>query len=556
MTERDKRELTDTEDELDQDQEAQLHYRGVAGRKDKERRTNTPMPLAAGGAGAGAGGAGAAAGAPGATAGAGMSNTATFTGAPAAIGGAALGAADAPQAAAADVRFTGDQLSADSVNGPGEDPWGAYDNPDNIPGLSLDEEDEESGNSDYRGMAMRGSGTRGGNSGGRMGPMMPMMGGAGGPGAAGAGAGAAALPGATVGGVGIAPNSVMPAQQAAAMQAAMTGAQQGSLPMSAMSSLNGLRATSAMTSPPHSGVMAAGSDGFSLHPDALEDTVRRLGMETDQPYVVGPDGQLYPNPYYTGGGLHGRGGGGGAMVPGINGGYFPKAADLDGDGVVSASEAQRWQAAQDRTGGGSMNDTGGLSGPSGNPMIPYGPGGGRDGIVGGLNSGGYQGTGSGGSSQHGSGGGGVRDTVGGLNSDGYSGSSYGGSSSTDVAGLLRDFGTATQVAKAIANGTGSHGGKKTFSSEAATEEAKDWDEVAEEQKKLATQLSSMPDPGPIFGVMDRAPISHRSVEKASVESQEQGHVASYNTEDGLQATAALMEKIENENITIGTGADK
>ncbi|NLE98645.1 MAG: hypothetical protein GX596_11765 [Propionibacterium sp.] len=527
----------------DEDREAELYYRGTRSKKDKSKGASGPVPLAAGGSGAGGA---AAPAAPPAAAGAGAGGAmANAPVAPMAAGGVTLGAVAAPEAAASgDVRFDADQLSAGGGTAPEtDDPWGAYDNPDGVPGLSLDDEDDQ--RRDQRGgMAMRGSGTRGKGSGGGAGmaPMVPM----GGAGTGTAGAGAAAVPGATVGGVGAMPNLAVQQQQAA-VQGVMASAQQGSVPLSALNSMNVARASNAMTAPPASGVMAAGSGGVTVDSTTLDETLHRMGFDSNSPHLVGPDGNLYPNPHYQGPGDTG----------GSVGGTAPwRGGDVGGGGVGGPTTPGTTLPA-DGTPGGYDNDVirpqPGITGPGSGGVTGPGSGGGS-GSVTGPGTGGGAGAGSGS-------GGGVSHDVGNLNSGSYqapAGSpSTGGGGGTGISGGgwsspapstgSNPF-TRSYSGTSIARGT-----NFTVTPDELRGEAREWERLADEQAKLAQQFKSLPNPDPIFGVLRRMVTPYNGVQQASVEAASEHGDDAGHASATLDQTAITYDANEHDGATTAEG---
>ncbi len=518
MTDHDRQTQPIEDDVLDQaQQEAQLHYRAVARRKDERKDARGPVPLPGGST---AGGAPAGAVAPGPAA---MPAPSPSMGAPAAAASAAFGAAAAPTPSEDPVRFGDEQLTASRPTAPGEDPWGAYDNPDNVPGLALDDEDARE-TASPAGMALRGSGTRGRkDAGGGMAPFVPMGGGTGAP--------ATTLPGATVGGVGA--SSGLAAQQPAlTVQAALSAAQQGNLPLNLVQGLGAARASGALMSPPATGVLAAGAgSGAGIDGATLDETIRRLGIDSDQPFVVGPDGNLYPNPYYVQAG-----------TAGPLRSSAPAAADLDGDGVVSDWERTRWEAAHDRTGGSST--TGGGSYPGGggggytttgggSVSSPSAQGGSSDG--GGWSSvgGGVSGTGwsGGGGSHSGSG-------TGGLSGQTAGGPSYGSP------------GTGGYSAGGYSSGGSASGQDYSVRTDELRDESQEWEEIAERQGQLAKDVESLPDPAPTFGVLSAMVPPYAAVQDASAESAQEAGTESQYTAGGLDQNAASYDANEHAGSAI------
>ncbi len=549
-------------DALDREQEAMLNYRGVRGsRKKGSKGGRGPMPIA-GTAGAGGTATGTApAGTPAAAQGAGnagLTPTPASAPLPAATEAAAAGSIGVMAAGGA-VRFGNEQLAASGIDH-SEDPWGAYSNPENIPGLTLDEDDERADGS-RTSMAMRGSGTRGGRkgSGSGMGPMMPMAGAGAGAAAGNAGAGSAAaggsapggvmLPGATLGGVGGAQN-LASAQQAVNYQAMNGGASSA-----AMAGMQTPRATGAMFSPPSSGVLAAGGSEKSTDPAAFAEAMRDAGIDTNQQFIEGPDGNLYPNPYYNGGGT--GNGGFGAPTSNIGGGM---GADLNGDGHVSDEEMARWNAGQGKVSDGASHPGLGLPDGRGSYDAPS------------LGSPGP----SGGTSSPGDG---VRQGVEGLSRDAYRdatlghGGSAGPSASSGVKQQVSDLqstqyshmsGAPSQSNASSHNfvqsaaGVGQRAGHasataKDFSvqSEELRGESKAWDSIAKAQAKLRSQLDSLVGDAPTFGVMSgMVQPAYEEMRNASVTSTEHRTGKNQYTSEHMALSAEAYDQTEMQNAQL------
>lgn len=550
---------TTDDDLLNREQEATLHYRGVRGSRKKESKGGRgPMPIT-GNAGTGGTATGTApAGAPAAVQGAGNAGlTSTSAPLPAATEAAAAGSIGVMAAGGA-VHFGNEQLAASGVDH-SEDPWGAYDNPDNIPGLTLDEDDERA-DAARTSMAMRGSGTRGGNkgAGNGMGPMMPMAGTGAGAGAGNAAAGSAAagggapggmmLPSATLGGVGGAQN-LASAQQAVTYQSMSGGASSA-----AMAGMQSSRATGAMFSPPSSGVLAAGGDAQSTDPAAFAEAMREAGIDTSQQLIEGPDGNLYPNPYYNGGGVgHG---GLGAPAPSIRGGI---GADLNGDGYVSNEEMARWQAGEGKVSDGvsrsglgfsdsqrSYDATRGVSGPAdGTPRLS---GGVRQGVEG-LSRDAYREATSGhGGSAGPSASSGVKQQVSDLQSTQYSHMSGAPSQSNasshnfvqSAAGIGQRAGHASATAKDF-----------SVQSEELRGESKAWDSIAKAQAKLRSQFDSLVGDAPTFGVMSgMVQPAYEEMRNASVTSTEHRTGKNQYTSEHMALSAEAYDQTEMQNAQL------
>lgn len=550
---------TTGDDLLNREQEATLHYRGVRGSRKKDSKGGRgPMPIT-GNAGTGGTATGTApAGAPSATQGASNAGlTPASAPLPAATEAAAAGSIGVMAAGGA-VHFGNEQLAASGVDH-SEDPWGAYDNPDNIPGLTLDEDDERADAARTL-MAMRGSGTRGGNKGAGkgMGPMMPMAGAGAGAGAGNAAAGSAAgggasggmtLPSATLGGVGGAQN-LASAQQAVNYQTMSGGASSA-----AMAGMQTPRATGAMFSPPSSGVLAAGGSEQSTDPAAFAEAMRDAGIDTNQQFIEGPDGNLYPNPYYNGGGV--GNGGLGAPAPSIRGGI---GADLDGDGYVSDEEMARWNAGQGKVSDGVSHPGLGFSDGRGSYDAPSlgGPGP------------------SGGTSSPGNG---VRQGVEGLSRDAYReatsghGGSAGPSASSGVKQQVSDLqstqyshmsGAPSQSNASSHNfvqsaaGVGQRAGHasataKDFSvqSEELRGESKAWDSIAKAQAKLRSQFDSLVGDAPTFGVMSgMVQPAYEEMRNASVTSTEHRTGKNQYTSEHMALSAEAYDQTEMQNAQL------
>nr|WP_108872146.1 hypothetical protein [Tessaracoccus timonensis] len=546
---------TVNDDFVDREQEATLNYRGVRGSKKKEAKGGRGPVSITGNAGTGGTATGAApAGAPAAAQGAGNAGlTPASTPLPAATEAAAAGSIGVMAADGA-VHFDNEQLAASGVDH-SEDPWGAYDNPDNIPGLTLDEDDERA-DVTRTSMAMRGSGTRGGNkgAGNSMGPMMPMAGaGIGNPAAGSAAGGGSApggmmLPSATLGGVGGAQN-LASAQQAVNYQVMNGGASSA-----ALASMQSSRATGAMFSPPSSGVLAAGGDVQSTDPAAFAEAMRGAGIDTSQQFIEGPDGNLYPNPYYNGGGA--GNGGLGAPAPSIRGGI---GADLNGDGYVSNEEMARWHAGQGKVNDGvsrsglgfsdsqrSYNATHGVSGPA--DGAPGSKGGVRQGVEG-LSRDGYREATSGhGGSAGPSASSGVKHQVSDLQSTQYSHMS--GAPSQSSAGS-HDF---IQSADGVGQRAGhTNATAKDFSvqSEELRGESKAWDSIAKAQAKLRSQFDSLAGDAPTFGVMNgMVQPAYESMRTASVTSTEHRTGKNQYTSEHMALSADAYDQTEMLNAQL------
>lgn len=555
------------DDVLDRDQEATLHYRGIRGSRKKEAKgSRGPMPMV-GNTGAGGPATGTApAVAPAAAQSAGNAGlTPTPAPLPTMTEAAAAGSVGVV-AAGSEVHFGNEQLAASGIDH-SEDPWGAYDNPENIPGLTLDEDDERADGA-WTSMAMRGSGTRGGNKGkaGGMGPMMPMGGAGVGAGAGNAAVGSTAagggapggmmLPGATLGGVGGAQNLVA-AQQAVNYQSMSGGASSAVL-----AGMQSPRATGALFSPPSSGVLAAGGGPQSTDPKAVAETMRDAGIVTSQPHVQGPDGNLYPNPYYNGGGA-GRDGLG-APTPHVSGSV---GADLNGDGHVTSQEMARWNAAQQKVSDGVSHAGLGLSGSphslGANPntlgtttsgvsaptSATSGSGGGvRQGIEE-LIRDAYR---EAASAQGGSGGApassGVKQQVSDLKSTQYSHMSGTPSQSS---GSARDFIRAAEgVGKLSGHATAT---AKDFSvrSEELRGESKAWDSIAKAQARLRGQFDSLIGDAPTFGVMSgMMQPAYEAMRNASVSSTEHRTGKNQYTSEHMALSADAYDQTEMQNAQI------
>lgn len=537
--------IDDLHDPLEeQDQEAQLHYSNVRGSEDDRKGGRAaPMPMA-GAAGAPAPGA-----AP-------MSMGNPTAAAAGGGGGAMLGASGvtAAGAEAADMG-AGDLVAA----GPkADDPWGAYDNPDNIPGASLD--DEQSGAWAAGGMAVRGSGTRGGSkkdaSQNRMGPMGPMggagAGGAGGVGAGGGaggaaggavGAGAAGVPGATVGGIGS--GSALAAQQTGAYGAVVQSTQQGNLSMQAMSSLGGVRATGAMYSPPSSGVMAAGGPLHTGDSD-LGSALHRLGVDSSDPYITGPDGNVYANPFHGIDPVTGSGG-----TPGVRGGVS--------SGGVSPVDSSRWQTADPGVSGGIEAPSGGR-GNTIQDLIALANDV-RD-TVDRLNGDRYeQQAGGGTSGATSSGTNGVQQSVDGLNSSDYrdgvgtSGSPAGsGGSGITKSTSGGDYVTARtdSVQKMSGHGTAVGSDYSVRGSELQAE-ARTWDEVSQAQAELSSTISSLLQANAIFGVLEPMVSPYDQTASASATVTRQRSERSDYTSTSMRDSAARYDQHEEESANLLEG---
>ncbi|WP_296137736.1 hypothetical protein [uncultured Tessaracoccus sp.] len=531
------------DDLFDEDREAELRYSKVrAERKDAKGRTG-PLPVT------------------------GQTDAATTNGA------AAQPAQDATiipfgqardvaglssvgvMAAGAEVRFGDEPLRARGID-TSEDPWGAYDNPENIPGLTLDDDDERQGE-DATSMAIRGSGTRGDRKkrGGGMNPMMPMAGGAG-AGAGGAGgqgggatsapggpSGGMTLPAATVGGVG--GQQTLAAQQAATYQQVMQGAQQGQVSIQSMSGLASTRASGAMFSPPASGVTAAGGEAMATpitDPKLLE-MMRNQG--SDGPFVVGPDGNLYENPNWRASaqetsGIHGPGAGVGV-----------RGADLDGDGVVSQEEFARWQSGEGRTVHAEAMPASPIAGTSA-PASWTGtsPAEGVRNVVDALQSATHQAPiGSAASGAIAQAGSVVRDVVGKLNDAKYQpASGPGGASGGSFGGGARDFVRAT--AGAVTKLAGTAAANVTDFSMTPSElqsESKLWDGIAQRQAALARMYESLVGDLGMFGVMNEVLPSYETMRHSSVSSTQLRRSANAYTSTNLSLSAEELNAIEQQN---------
>ncbi|WP_297743133.1 hypothetical protein [uncultured Tessaracoccus sp.] len=534
------------DDLLNREQEATLNYRDVrsAEKKHSKGRRRGPLPVT-GNAYSRGGAAGAVpAGAPPAAQGAG---NAGLTPAPTPLSPMAEAAAAGSvgvMAAGGEVHFGNEQLAAAGVDH-SEDPWGAYDNPENIPGLTLDE-DEERADSARTSMAMRSSGTRGGKkgAGSGMGPMMPMAGA--GAGAAGGGApGGTTLPSATLGGFGGAQN-LASAQQALTYQSMSGGASSA-----AMAGLQSSRATGAMFSPPSSGVLAAGGDVQSSDPAAFAEAMRAAGIDTTQQFIEGPDGNLYPNPYYDGGGA-GRSGFGSSLGLG-------RGADLNGDGYVSNEEMARWNAGQGKVSDGVSNSWSGLShgqrshdATHGVPAPDAGPslqnGGVRQGVerlsrdayrdaI--TNHGGSEGT---------SASSGVKQQVSGLQSTQYSHLS---DAPSQPSASSRDF---IRNAGGVSKRAGhTNATAKDFSvrSEELRVEAKAWDSIAQEQARLRDRFDRLVGDAATFGVMSRyMQPSYEAMREASVVSTEHRTGINQYTSENMALSAEAYDTTELQNAQL------
>lgn len=534
MTDRRDNEMRSDEVELGvQEAEAQLRYSAVRGERRRRQRAGggpTAMPPTAGGAGGNtAASTGATAAAP--TSGAGAP-PATLAGSDAMMG-AAVGAGTAATVAVTDVHFDNGQLVAQGAQ-LSDDPWGAYDNPENIPGLDLDEQERHGESRDS--MALRGSGTRGREKGGRGGaPMMPMGGAAGG--SAGAGGqsavaaagqssgqslpsaaasaqagsvraagsstggasagGAAVLPGASVAGVGGAQNSLLQ-QQLAAQHSAASGAQQGSLSLAQISALQQTRATGAMFSPYPSGVMAADgtAQGFPAD-EALAESLLRAGRNTTDPTVVGSDGNIYANPYHR-----------------------------------DPSSGLQWSP----TG----TPTAGVHGPTGGMQDIFGR---TNGPVGGSSS--MPGTAGSPTSSITTDG--ARSAVQQTNSTSYSGGTPGGApgQASAVSGGGFHSGPTASVNRLTGHGTARGTDYSVLDGE-LTKEAKEWDAIARDQQRLRDKFNTLPDPRPIFGVLEQVVPSYESVRNQSVASTEQRTAQNEYTSVNLHITDTAYSRNEVE----------
>lgn len=197
-------------------------------------------------------------------------------------GAAGVGVAGAT-ASREELRFTNDQLIAETKTHE-EDPWGAYGDM-NVAPAPEDEEERRKAGAGTGGLALKGSGARGGGVGGSS-PMMPM-------GGIGMGAGVnsgVGAPGASIAGVGGSPMAMAP-------QLPIGGAG-GPLTMSSLAAFNAQKATGAYFAPMSSGVMAAGYDLKGADPSATQQFMLNAGLNTGEKYIAGPDGNLYDNPYY------------------------------------------------------------------------------------------------------------------------------------------------------------------------------------------------------------------------------------------------------------------
>lgn len=529
------------DDLLAQDQEAKLYYRGVRGSRKKDAKSGRgPVPLAGGqSAGAPAPAAGTAGVQPAGQAAGNAGLTAQQTTMPTAMDTAAAGSVGV-MAAGSDVRFDSEQLAASGIDN-AEDPWGAYDNPENIPGMSLDDDDDPAEN-EWTAMALRGSGTRGGSKDkrGGMGPMMP-MGGAGAGAGAGAGGTAAGgtpvgggapggmmLPNATVGGVGGA--QTMAAQQLA------TGAPNSA---AALAGMQAPRATSAMFSPPSSGVLAAGSNEQDIDPVEFTKAIREAGVDTDAELIEGPDGNLYPNPYYSNAGSNT-----GSNSPGLGGVH---GADLNGDGWVSEQELARWNAGQHKTNAGYTQPGPGASHGVSAPQTSSASDGVRQGVDG-LNSDAYRATSGQASSGHeaGQSSSGVNQQVSGLNSTQYSQMSH--HSTHSPVGKQ-----AFPQGAAAASGSGRAGGSasaKDFSveSEELRVESKEWDSIARQQAKLKEQYAGLAKDHDTFGVMyPMMNPAYEMMRNATVTSTAHRTGKNQYTSEHLVLSAEAYDQTETEN---------
>lgn len=548
------------DDPLDREQEAMLNYRGARGsRKKGSKGGRGPMPIA-GTAGSGGTATGAApASTPASPQGVGNTGLTPTSTPLSPMPETAAAASAGVMAAGGSVHFGNEQLAAAGIDH-SEDPWGAYDNPENIPGLTLDEDDERADGS-RTSMAMRGSGTRGGNkkSGSGMGPMMPMAGAGAGAGAGNAGAGSAAVggsapggvmvPGATLGGVGGAQN-LASAQQAVNYQAMNGGASSA-----AMAGMQTPRATGAMFSPPSSGVLAAGGSEQSTDPAAFAEAMRDAGIDTNQQFIEGPDGNLYPNPYYNGGGA--GNGGFGAPTSNIGGGM---GADLNGDGYVSDEEMARWNAGQGKVSDGVSHPGLGFSDGRGSYDAPSlgspGPSGGTsspgDGVrqgVEGLNRDAYRDATSGhGGSAGPSASSGVKQQVSGLQSTQYSHMSGAPSQSSASS---HDF---VQTAGGVGQRAGhSSATAKDFSvqSEELREESKAWDSIAKAQAKLRSKFDSLIGDAPTFGVMTGTmKPAYEEMRSASVASTEHRTGKNQYTSEHMAMSAEAYDQTEMQNAQL------
>lgn len=526
MTDNHRQGTTGDEDVLEDSQdEAQLHYRAVARRKDDRKGGRGAVVAPATGPQSGAAPTTTPAGTPYAPSSQGLDASTAVS---AAALGASAAAAGTPSRA---VRFDDDQLTASAHVAPSHDPWGAYDNPENVPGLELGDDEDEPGSSEFGGMALRGSGTRGRKEGsGGSAPFVPL--------GAGSGGAATTLPGATVGGIGA--SSGLAAQQPAlAVQAALSAAQQGSVPLNLVQGLGAARASGAMMSPPATGVLAAGAGGGpGIDPSALDETIRRLGIDSDQPFVMGPDGNLYPNPYYVA-----PAGGAPARPSAID------PADLNGDGVVTEWERSRWLSGQERTGGSTTTGGvpaggwgGGMDGSAsggGSVSSPYGsgagwPSGGDAGSGRGWSSGqgGQTGGGGGGYSAPAAGGG----SAGGYSSGGYSsgGHSPGGHAPSGYSG----------------SGGAASGADYSVRTDELRGESQEWEQIADRQGQLANDVESLPDPAPTFGVLSAMVPPYSAVQDASAESALEAGAESQYTAGGLDENAASYDANEEAGSAI------
>lgn len=434
-----------------------------------------------------------------------------------------------------DVEFSDEQLVAARVDTV-EDPWGAYSNPENIPGMSLDEDEDAYPEGGWAAMALRSSGTRGGNNAGagRMAPMMPMAGAAG---AGTVGAGTAPnsmmLPAATLGGVGGAQG--LAAQQVATYQAATNAMGGSGASVATLAGLNSTRATSAMFSPSSSGVIAAGGDFADASPDELAEAMQRAGADSSQQFIVGPDGNLYPNPYYTGDGetTTVTGGPRGSIVaPYID-------ADLNGDGVVSEQELARWKAGQHHVSlGNGHTDPG--------PIAAFSPGtqhsvlGSSDGLGGGP--------------------GGVLDGSSGIGL-GIRNSISGRQLSEPVRHLIasgKKFveGAANEFIKA-GEQVARLGGQavataKDFSvhTDQLRNESKVWDAIAKEQANMATRFDSLVGDHSTFGVMTTVQPAYEAMRRASVSSTKHRTGTNEYTSLNMVLSAGEYDETETRNAQI------
>lgn len=552
MTEKTQRDTAFHDGLGDEEREARLRYSNVANKKkDRKGGGRGPAPVGTGGASSspgasaagGVGPAGPAAGSGAPHLGAAPQSAAgiSLTGAAAADGVSPAGALPGDE-----VRFDGDPLAAGDFAPEADDPWGAYDNPENVPGLTLDEEEEGPLESDPA-MALRGSGTRGDSKnkgGGRMAPVMPMGGGGGGAGG-GAAAGGPAAPGATLGGVSGAPN-------AAGQPGALAGMGAGA----------SAPATSATMAPPASGVAAAGGEESGLNDPSLRELAFQQGVDPDSPYIMGPDGQMYPNPYYRG-------------DSGDNG-HLPPEADFNGDGIISDDEARRWRNGQDRTndGGGddgrgdgdgdgtegSGDDGGGHDGdldlPPINPDPDFPerprPDPDEDGVKDPPKDDPDDGTDP------------PRNPRDNGGDDGGDGNGNGNGDDSPIVHnpppptTPPPDGNGNTYPKSYPDGptkVGNPGTDYRVKSDELVQEAKTWQQLAAEQEKLAKDIQGMPNDPKQFGVLDNMPTAYRKAQASAAEATMQSGARSGQSSAHLKETASSYEANEAAGIEQAGGID-